>query len=225
MKYLILGYILICCTGCDKDVLPPVGEGNSYKLITAEATNITQNTVTLINTLNSVPGAPAVSSRGVCWDSIPTPTVLKSIITSGAGTGNFPINLAGLQAGKRYYARGFFKVLDIVYYGNEITFTTFPATLAMVSISSISGITRNSASVACSNSSAGGGIIKEKGVCWSVAANPTVDDNKISGGTGTGAYSVALSGLSPATTYYVRAYAINEAGIVYSSSLTLRTAT
>jgi uncharacterized protein (TIGR02145 family) len=55
----------------------------------------------------------------------------------------------------------------------------------------------------------GGGSVQERGVCWSTSENPTITNSKTSNGNGTGSFVSILTGLSPATTYYVRAYATN----------------
>lgn len=71
--------------------------------------------------------------------------------------------------------------------------------------------------------SSGGSGITAKGVCWSTSPNPTLANNKTTNGSGNGAYGSTLTGLAPSTTYYVRAYAINSAGIVYGAELSFTT--
>lgn len=66
----------------------------------------------------------------------------------------------------------------------------------------------------------GGSPITARGVCWSTSANPTIANSKTTDGTGTGTYSSTLTGLSPSTTYYVRAYATNSAGTAYGNEVT-----
>jgi len=61
----------------------------------------------------------------------------------------------------------------------------------------------------------GGAPVTARGVCWNIAANPTVADAKTTDGTGTGAFTRTLTRLSAGTTYYVRAYATNSAGTGY----------
>lgn len=68
-----------------------------------------------------------------------------------------------------------------------------------------------------------GMAVTERGICWSTSPNPTLDDNHVSAGTGMGAFTVNITGLSPATAYYVRAYAINAAGTAYGNEVSFPT--
>jgi hypothetical protein len=56
--------------------------------------------------------------------------------------------------------------------------------------------------------------IVQKGVCWATTTGPTVDDDLTNDGTGTEAFTSNITGLIPATTYYVRAYYIDEDDVV-----------
>jgi uncharacterized protein (TIGR02145 family) len=69
----------------------------------------------------------------------------------------------------------------------------------------------------------GGAEITEKGVCWSISANPTIADSRTSDGAGTATFASNIVGLAEGTTYYVRAYATNEVGTAYGNELTLTT--
>jgi hypothetical protein len=69
----------------------------------------------------------------------------------------------------------------------------------------------------------GGGTISERGFCYNTTGTPTTgDDTLVVSGT-TGAYSGYLTGLDPETTYYIRAYAINEADTSYGSEVSFET--
>jgi uncharacterized protein (TIGR02145 family) len=59
--------------------------------------------------------------------------------------------------------------------------------------------------------------VTERGFCWDTSDNPTTGDSKLVAGSGTGAFSGTITGLTP-DTYYYRAYAINAAGIAYSDT-------
>ena len=53
--------------------------------------------------------------------------------------------------------------------------------------------------------------------------DPAVDDARTIDGTGTGEFISYLADLTSSTTYYVRAYAINSAGISYGEQLSFTT--
>jgi len=65
-----------------------------------------------------------------------------------------------------------------------------------------------------------GSDITEYGFCWSTSHNPTVENNHIQG-IGVAQFSGVISGLTSGVTYYVRAYAVNYAGISYGEERTI----
>ena len=72
-----------------------------------------------------------------------------------------------------------------------------------------------------------GSMFTEYGVCYSTTQNPTINDSKISytNNLGLGAYWCTLMNLQEGTTYYIRAYAINQYGIGYGEEIALTTST
>ncbi|MFT3909740.1 MAG: fibrobacter succinogenes major paralogous domain-containing protein [Ferruginibacter sp.] len=69
----------------------------------------------------------------------------------------------------------------------------------------------------------GGHSVTERGICYSTSSSPTTANNKISNGNGEGTYSTIVPGLSPTSTYYARAYAINDIGTVYGNEINFTT--
>ena len=69
----------------------------------------------------------------------------------------------------------------------------------------------------------GGSPITERGVVYGTSANPTTAGSKVvDAAGGTGSFSVTLTGLTPSTYYYVRAYAINGGGVpTYGNTVNL----
>jgi hypothetical protein len=65
------------------------------------------------------------------------------------------------------------------------------------------------------------------GVCWSTSTDPTIDDDKTEQGTAplTGTFTSNLTGLSPNTIYYLKAYATNSVGILYGENTSFCTPT
>ena len=64
----------------------------------------------------------------------------------------------------------------------------------------------------------GGSAVIERGFCWNTSGNPTVLDTKIVMGSGTGKIAAVFKDLKEST-YYLRAYAINEKGTAYSKDV------
>lgn len=70
----------------------------------------------------------------------------------------------------------------------------------------------------------GSGKIISCGVCWNTSPAPTIDNNKSSESSGSGSFTSNITGLQPATKYYIRAYATNDAGTAYGKELSFTTA-
>jgi uncharacterized protein (TIGR02145 family) len=101
-----------------------------------------------------------------------------------------------------------------------------PVSLATLTTTTVSSITSTTASSGGNISNDGGGTITARGVVWSTSQNPTIAlTTKTNNGTGTGSFTSSITGLSPGTVYYVRAYATNSAGTAYGNQQTLTTAT
>jgi uncharacterized protein (TIGR02145 family) len=69
--------------------------------------------------------------------------------------------------------------------------------------------------------------ITSRGFVWSTSENPTTSNNSgmTNVGTGSGEFFSDISGLTPNTTYYVRAYATNGAGTAYGENRSFTTET
>ena len=82
-----------------------------------------------------------------------------------------------------------------------------------------------------STSALGGGAVTtsdetyivEKGICWSINSNPTLDDNSLEVGNGTGSFTALMTGLIPDTTYYVRAFAVTSDETFYGEQKSFTT--
>ena len=61
------------------------------------------------------------------------------------------------------------------------------------------------------------------GICYSTTPNPTTGSSVAGAGSGMGAFNVKLSGLTPSTTYYFRAYVTNARGTTYGAEWTFTT--
>jgi uncharacterized protein (TIGR02145 family) len=69
----------------------------------------------------------------------------------------------------------------------------------------------------------GGSMITIRGVCWSTHDSPTVSDYRSFNGAANGEFESFITGLTPNTTYYVRAYAMNSHGTGYGNLVSFTT--
>lgn len=70
----------------------------------------------------------------------------------------------------------------------------------------------------------GGHEITAKGVVFSTNENPTLADSKTIDGIGNGNFVSIINNLTPATIYYIRAYATNSEGTSYGNQVVITTA-
>jgi uncharacterized protein (TIGR02145 family) len=99
------------------------------------------------------------------------------------------------------------------------TVTLSVSTSVNITTSAVSEITSNAATTGGNISNDGGNPVSQRGVCWSTSPNPTTTDNVTNNGNGLGSFTSNLSGLTANTTYYIRSYAVNSAGIFYGNEL------
>ncbi|MFA5074351.1 MAG: hypothetical protein WC539_10705 [Nitrospirota bacterium] len=92
-----------------------------------------------------------------------------------------------------------------------------------VTTSLVTGITTATAASGGNVTSDGGAAVTARGVCVGTSPNPTTSCT--SNGTGTGAFTSSITGLSNNTYYHVRAYATNSAGTGYGNDATFTTGT
>ena len=170
-------------------------------------------------------GTTLVTQRGVCWSTSPNPTIANSQTNNGTGTGSFTSQLTGLSPATVYYVRAYAINAVGPAYGAQESFTTSAGNPPTVTTSSISNITTTTATGGGNVTAQGTTLVTQRGVCWSTSPNPTIANSQTNNGTGTGSFTSQLTGLSPATVYYVRAYAINAAGPAYGAQVIFSTST
>lgn len=96
-------------------------------------------------------------------------------------------------------------------------------TVPVVSTVQITEITNKTATGGGTNINDGGSNITQKGICWSKVSSPDLDDNFTEEGGSTEDFTSFLDELDGNTTYFVRAYAINEIGVGYGEELSFTT--
>jgi uncharacterized protein (TIGR02145 family) len=96
-------------------------------------------------------------------------------------------------------------------------------TLPKITTIPVTDISMSSATCGGIINSDGGAKITEQGVCWSLGNMPTIADKKIIDNINASSFKFTLKGLSPSTTYYIRAYATNKVGTTYGNILVFKT--
>ena len=169
-------------------------------------------------------GGDEVYEKGVCWSTSQGPTINDNHASGGTGIGFFEVQMTDLEPSTTYYVRAYARNNVGVAYGDEMEFTTMSeAGLPTVMTVEVFNITATSAICAGEVMDDGGAEVFEKGVCWSTSHNPTLNDNHVIGGEGGGFFEVEMNDLTPGTTYYVRAYAINSVGTGYGEEVSFTT--
>jgi uncharacterized protein (TIGR02145 family) len=222
MKRIVPLLVLVCLLigiaiidSCKKeDVIPT--------LTTTTVTNITVNSGTT-GGLISKDGGAAVTARGVCWGTTSSPAISGSHTSDANGTGSFTSNLTGLTPNTLYHVRAYATNKVGTAYGNDISFTTSPIVVPTLTTAAVTGITLTTAVSGGNITADGNGAITARGICWATTATPTITNSITTDSTGTGSFTSNLTGLLPATTYYVRAYATNSAGTAYGNEVSFTT--
>ena len=163
-----------------------------------------------------------VTARGICWNTLGSPDLNDQHTTNGNGNGVFTSNMTGLDIATTYYVRAYATNQQGTVYGVEKSFTT-PSGSVSITLGEIANITAQSATCSATINDDGGVPISQRGICWSTTQYPTVDGQRSDMGMGSGNFTMTITGLQVSTTYYVRAYAINQAGIHYSSQRSFTT--
>jgi uncharacterized protein (TIGR02145 family) len=187
-------------------------------LVTSVVSGIVETMALSGGNINSN-GGSSITVSGVCWSTSIDPTVSGTHTNDGTTTGNFTSSITGLTPNTLYYVRAYATNSVGTAYGNEVTFTTLPS----VTTTSFSLVTTTTAVTGGNISTNGTATIIARGVCWATMSSPTITNNKTSDGTGSGSYLSNITGLTPGTFYYVRAYATNITGTAYGNQQTIST--
>jgi uncharacterized protein (TIGR02145 family) len=171
-------------------------------------------------------GGGSITIRGICWSTNINPTIdLESKTNNGTGSGSYSSQMTGLTPNTTYFVRAYATNIAGTSYGNQESFTT----LSLINPPSVTTnipelITQTTASAGGNVIDDGGDEVTFRGVCWSTSTNPTIElTTKTINGSGTGAFTSSLTGLSSNTKYYLRAYATNSSGTGYGDEVSFTT--
>ncbi|NOR74663.1 MAG: SusF/SusE family outer membrane protein [Draconibacterium sp.] len=190
-------------------------------LTTTAITDITGNSA-LGGGNVTVTGGAEVTGRGIVFGMNHNPTVSDSKTADGEGAGEFESTLSELKGNTKYYVRAYATNSAGIGYGPEVSFTTL-VDLPIVTTTEVTDVTKISAVSGGDVTYDGGGSVTARGLVWSMNSEPTIDDNKIDGGSGVGTFVSTLENLEKFVTYHVRAFATNSAGTAYGDDIQFTT--
>jgi uncharacterized protein (TIGR02145 family) len=197
--------------------------GGCLPVVQTSATGTITPTTAISGGNISDDGGAAITERGLCWATTNNPTIAGNKLVLGNGSGSFTGTMTGMAPATTYFVKAYATNANGTSYGSAVSFITLSQRVPIVISTSISNLSQTTAVSGGTITSDGGQAVVARGVCWSISQNPTTSNSKTSDGTGTGTYSSSLSGLSPNTTYYLRAYATNGLGTGYGSQLVFTT--
>ena len=168
-------------------------------------------------------GGAEILYKGVCWSKNANPDLSLSTKTmDGKNLGAFTSVITGLSKGTTYHVRAYAINAYDTAYGGDTVFKTLDA--AKVMTDSVTNISGSSATCGGTVTDDGGSYILRRGVCWAVFHDPAITNSSFTtDGFGKGHFTSTLSFLLPATTYYVRAYAINSTDTSYGNEVSFKT--
>ncbi len=98
------------------------------------------------------------------------------------------------------------------------------ASIPTLTTTVVSSITSTSAMSGANITSDGNDSITVRGLCWNTTGSPTTNNSITTDGISKGSFSSKIVGLTPNTTYFVRAYATNSEGTAYGNEQTFTSA-
>ena len=164
-------------------------------------------------------GYSTVTERGICWSNTSEPTVAGPHTASGSGTGLFSAKANGLTPGEAYFMRAYATNSAGTAYGEMLT--VIMPELPIVNTLPVSNIEGISADCSGSVFFDGNCEVLARGFCWDTLPNPTLSANVVT--CSPEAFSQTLTGLTPNTTYHVRAFLTNKVGTGYGDDVTFTT--
>lgn len=183
---------------------------------TTAATSINHSSAVVGGTVLEDANYP-ITECGICWSNNGTVSIAGPHRAAAPGVGPFTMTLTSSDIPSGEYQYCAYAINEKgVYYG--LTQTVQLPSLPEVVTGKTSDIDASNSTITLHGevTSNGGYPTTTRGICWSTNSTPTISDNVVPDGTGTGAYSVTItSGLNSSTTYYYRAYATNPEGTAY----------
>ncbi|MFZ4546130.1 MAG: hypothetical protein ACOYN4_01775 [Bacteroidales bacterium] len=219
---LILLAVLLFST-CQKEQDNP--SGNSKVELSAIAIDTISFFDAKISTTIKNGKNSTLSSHGFCWGTQPNPDITKekNDLGSTSSVTSISSTINNLQPNQKYYIRAYASITGGTIYSDQSEFMTLKTGRPMVITDSVIHISYTTVQCKGIIQSDSGLTTMERGICWNTNPNPDIFTNHTSEGIGKGIFKSNIFGLTPNTTYYVRAYGTNTKDISYGEQKSFST--
>jgi uncharacterized protein (TIGR02145 family) len=188
-------------------------------LKTNEVTGVSYNEASVSGTLIDL-GGNELEQHGFQWSKAGQSVIPGNTISMGktSQTGQVTGTLHDLEPGTTYHVWTYVNDGTREYTSDPLEFFTLEAGVPVVVTGDTLEVSEHHAEIACSLESNGGLAVSERGICWGLSPNPTIDDQYNSSGSDADYYVGLVDGLQSGTTYFARAYATNELDTGYGDN-------
>lgn len=191
---------------------------------TQNCSSVTFNSATGNGNITATGGA-SVSRRGFCYkvgtSGDPTTSDSTAYDDGTFGTGAYTKGLTGLSASTDYRVRAYAVNSVGTSYGTTVQLTTAGADAPVVSTTTTSRLDRKCVIFGGNVTDQGTETVTERGIYY--GTDEFSQTNKLTSTSGLGTYSIFLSGLTPNTKYYYKAFATSSIGTSYGDILNFTT--
>lgn len=199
---------------------PSLGVGTTPTVTTQAVSSIAATTATGNGNITDL-GSPDPTAHGVCYNTTGSPTTANDTNNEGgaAATGAFTSDMTGLSINTKYYVKAYASNAAGTSYGSEVNFTTLgvPTTTTQTCESVVGATATGRGTITV----IGNPTPTAHGHCWNTTADPTTSPYSVDNGAASvvGTFISAITGLTPGTGYYTRAFATNTQGTVYGANV------
>ena len=176
--------------------------------------NVTETSLTIKGTIIKTGGSKIIS-YGHCWAENENPTIdnNKTNLGDTEAVGDFTSTLTQLVPGKTYYIRAYAINSTGVAYSEQATVKIPFIEKPTVATLAISGLCKDSVVLNGEITDNGDGNIKERGFYWGYTENTEYKQSvKLPSDSKETKFAYTKKNLLSDTTYYYKAYAVNEKG-------------
>ncbi len=220
--YVIMTLVMLSCNKDNDDtsnVTNKIEFGNSLSI----ADELSYFSARVSTTITSL-GGNTITQHGHCWNTGQNPTLedLHSSLGSLSSASAFTSDLTELLPNTTYYIRAYLTHNNGTVYGSQISLKTLKTGKPDIETIDPTEIALFSAICGGEIVSDSGLVVTECGLIWGTDEN-SLSENYKDETTTQGTFTHKIENLDENTTYYVQAYAINEAGTEYGNKISFKT--